>query len=203
MFAKFMLHVTRVVMKVLFFYRITGRENIPGGSCMICANHSDWFDPILVGDAVGLNPMMRTMAKQELFEKKLANWFFRKLGAFPVRRGENDLSAIRTALKTLSSGQRLLIFPEGTRYDRYHAKSGAGMIALRTGCAVLPIYVCNEKKLFRRTDVIIGEPYVPEKPAGKPDHADYEACSDEILRRIYALHGEGERVTVPVPEKNA
>ena len=80
-----------------------------------------------------------------------------------------------------------MIFPEGTRYDKNHAKSGAGMLALRTGCTVLPVFVSEDRKLFRRTRVVIGKPFVPEKPEGKLSHDHYAACSEDILSRIYEL----------------
>ena len=84
-------------------------------------------------------------------------------------------------------GKTQELFPEGTRYDKNNAKSGAGMLALRTGCTVLPVYVSDDKRIFRRTKVVIGKPFVPEKPEGKLGHDHYAACSDEILRRIYEL----------------
>ncbi|MDD6262184.1 MAG: lysophospholipid acyltransferase family protein [Clostridiales bacterium] len=187
MFVKFFYVLARIVLKCVYFCRVEGRENIPKGGCLICANHSCWHDPIFVGVAVGIEPKLNIMAKQELFDNKFRAWFFGKLGAFPVKRGEGDLSAIRKAYQVLANQERLLIFPEGTRYDKLHAKSGAGMFALRTGCTVLPVYVSEGRKLFHRKRVVIGKPFVPEKPAGKLSHEDYAACSDDILKRIYEL----------------
>ncbi|MBR4941061.1 MAG: 1-acyl-sn-glycerol-3-phosphate acyltransferase [Clostridia bacterium] len=178
------------ITRVLYRAKIEGRENVPEGGCLVCANHISWMDPIFIGVGIGTKPKLNVMAKQELFEKKLSRWFFTKLNAFPVKRGETDLTAIRKSYSVLGSGERLAIFPEGTRYDKNNAKSGAGMLALRTGCTVLPIYISEERKLFRVTRVVIGKPFVPEKPEGKLSHAHYAECSDEILRRIYALGSE-------------
>ncbi|MBQ1222741.1 MAG: 1-acyl-sn-glycerol-3-phosphate acyltransferase [Oscillospiraceae bacterium] len=187
MFFKICYLIAKFVANVLYRTKYEGRENVPEHGCLVCANHSSWMDPIFVGVGIGVKPKISVMAKQELFEKKISKWFFTKLGAFPVRRGETDLTAIRKSYSVLGSGESLMIFPEGTRYDKNNAKSGAGMFALRTGCTVLPVYVSDEKKMFKRTRVVIGKPFVPEKPEGKLSHEHYAACSDEILSRIYAL----------------
>lgn len=187
MFFKFCYFLSKIAVYLFYRTKVTGRENLTGEGCMVCANHSSWMDPIFVGVGIGVKPRLNIMAKQELFEKKISKWFFTKLGAFPVKRGESDLAAIRKSYSVLGSGETLIIFPEGTRYDKNHAKSGAGMLALRTGCTVLPVYVSEDKRIFHRTQVIIGKPFVPEKPEGKMGHDHYAACSDEILRRIYEL----------------
>ena len=187
MFFKICYLIGKFIVYVLYRTKFEGRENVPGHGCLVCANHSSWTDPIFVGVGIGVEPKLNIMAKQELFQKKISKWFFTKLGAFPVRRGESDLTAIRKSYSVLGSGETLMIFPEGTRYDKNHAKSGAGMLALRTGCTVLPVFVSEDRKLFRRTRVVIGKPFVPEKPEGKLSHDHYAACSEDILSRIYEL----------------
>ncbi len=187
MFYKLCYLIARVAINVVYRTKFTGRENLTGSGCLVCANHSSWMDPIFVGVGIGIVPKISIMAKQELFEKKISRWFFTKLNAFPVKRGESDLAAIRKSYSVLGAGETLIIFPEGTRYDKNNAKGGAGMLALRTGCTVLPVYVSENKRAFRRTHVVIGQPFVPEKPEGKLGHEHYAACSDEILRRIYEL----------------
>lgn len=46
--------------------RAQGRENIPEGGAVLCANHSALCDPILVCFACTLRWMVRPMAKIEL-----------------------------------------------------------------------------------------------------------------------------------------
>ena len=54
----------------LFFwhpvFHVTGREQIPAGSCIFCANHSGMADPIWILLALPEKKMIRIMAKQEL-----------------------------------------------------------------------------------------------------------------------------------------
>ena len=91
----------------------------------------------------------------------------------------------------LKDGDRLLIFPEGTRHqdgDFGDAKTGAAMLALRTGVPIIPIYLPAEKKFFRSNPVVFGEAYYPQTPDGrKPTQEDYRAVADDLMARIEAL----------------
>ena len=181
-----------IIFKILYFYKIIGRENLPEGKCLVCVNHTGLSDPVFVAIAMGLctKNRPRFMAKAELFKNKLFAAIMRSLGAFPVKRGTADIGAIKESLKILSSNGRLLLFPEGTRNSADGAKAGAGMLALRSDCEVVPVYVSPGRKPFHRVRVVIGEPFRPEKPEGKPGSADYQTAADEILRRIYALESK-------------
>ena len=55
------------------------------------------------------------MGKYELFQTPLVGWALWAYGAFPVRRFNADMSALRAARLLLRSGSVVLMFPEGTR----------------------------------------------------------------------------------------
>ena len=70
------------------------------------------------------------MAKAELLRAPVLGGFLRRMGVVPVRRGESDLGAVRAALTALKRGQKLVIFPEGTRVTdgaELAGKTGAAM----------------------------------------------------------------------------
>lgn len=102
-----------MLVRICFRFSVSGRENIPASGAVLVSNHASMFDPVVLGVAVP-RPI-HFMGKAELFRNRISNWFFRKLHAFPVRRGEFDRGAIRSALEVLDRGQLLGIFPEGTR----------------------------------------------------------------------------------------
>jgi 1-acyl-sn-glycerol-3-phosphate acyltransferase len=58
--------------------------------------------------------MVWAPAKEELFDSVFLGWFFRSLGAFPVKRGR-DVRAGKT-LHELLQNEKVMIFPEGTRH---------------------------------------------------------------------------------------
>lgn len=170
-----------------------GRENIPEGAAVLCANHSSWSDPFLLWFAATKKHFLHIMAKAELFKIPVLSFFMRQLSVIPVDRGHSDVQAIKSSLRCLKEGGKLGIFPEGTRAKEdnvIEAKRGAVRIADRAGVPVVPVYIPRKKKLFRKTTVIIGKPYYvnPEKAKLAPD--DYLRIAEELMEKIYALKAE-------------
>ena len=167
-----------------------GREHVPEGGAVLCANHNNAVDPILIALAMPRNSGLRFMAKKELFQNKLLGWLLLRLGAFPVDRQANDLVAMKTAMKCLQGGEKLILFPEGTRVEcegEVSAKGGAVMFATRTGVPMIPIYCGGKHKLFRRNAIIFGEPYMPQSAGRRPTAEENRQFADELLERIYKL----------------
>ena len=170
---------------------VVGRENIPQGGALICANHLKMSDPLYVVFAAGLKNRMQVMAKEELMQMPALGWLLKKAGIFGVKRGKADIVAVKRALKVLKSDEKLLIFPEGTRVkdgETSEAKTGAAMMALRTGVPVVPIYLPRTNRgLFHRITVVIGEPYVPQTSGKRATPEEYHRVADEIMEHIFEL----------------
>lgn len=129
------------------------------------------------------------MAKKELFEVPIIRSFLRAVGAFPVERGETDIGAIRTAMRLLKDGRKVMIFPEGTRITEEQAvsaKNGAVRIAVKMNVPLVPIFISKRKRAFRFARLVIGEPYYLDKPADK----DYIGLSTELMQKIYELENK-------------
>ena len=98
-------------------------------------------------------------------------------------------------MKILKNGERLLLFPEGTRVEEGRegeGHTGAAMLATRTGVPVVPIYIPRKKTWFKSITLVFGEPYVPVFEGKKPSPEDYERISKELMDRIYGLKGQTE-----------
>lgn len=176
--------------------RFLGRENIPEGGVLVCPNHTSLSDPLFMLYAFPLKYRLRAMAKEELMHVPVVGWLLNRAGVFGVSRGKADVGAIKLAMKVLKDGERLLIFPEGTRIKRSEgeegeAKSGAAMLSIRCGVPILPVYIPEKKNWFHRTTVVIGEPYMPTVASKKGTQEEYEAITADLMARINAL---GERV---------
>ena len=177
---------------LLLPHRAVGLENVPEGGALLCGNHASAWDPIIIAVCLPNDSRLAFMAKEQLFRIPLLRGIITKLGAFPVKRGGSDLTAIKTAMKRLNEGGRLIIFPEGTRVDHQgevEAKGGVTVMAARTGVPMIPIYCGGKHKLFRRTTVVFGEPYYPVIAGRRPTAEENQRSAQEIMDRIYSLSG--------------
>lgn len=182
----------RPLVLFLFPVEVKGRENLPQGPVVLCANHSSAWDPVLLLCALHDDVPMRIMAKQQLFRIPLVGSFIRYMGAFPVDRGNSDIGAVKTAIKSLRDGVSLLIFPEGTRVKKGQSvtpKGGATMIAIRSGVDMLPVFISTTRRLFHRFSLVIGKPYTPVYTPRKGTAEEYQQNVDEVMRQVYELGG--------------
>lgn len=179
-----------IYMKVFHPWRAVGRENIPEGGVLFCGNHTTLGDPLYVVCAIGHRPQLRVMAKEELMRIPVLGFILRHVGVIGVERGKADVGAIKEGMRALKSGEKLLLFPEGTRVkegETGQAHTGAAMFATRTGVPILPVYISPKKRRFHRTDVVFGEPYQPSFEGARPRPADYERIAADIMEHIRRL----------------
>ncbi|HET9781976.1 MAG TPA: lysophospholipid acyltransferase family protein [Candidatus Dormibacteraeota bacterium] len=181
-------------------FKLSGLENVPrDGPLIICPNHIGTIDPPLVPAFI---PRADTwnMAKSEYFRNRMVNWLFRSYQAFPVVRHTADRVALRRAFEILKAGHALVIYPEGTRIEAgvlAEPEPGAGFIAQRCGCPVLPVAVtgtaeCLPKgaKWPRRVPVTmtVGAPFVVLQRRSTDDsRVSHEEAADAIMLRIAEL----------------
>ena len=198
-FFVFVYYVVGVIVGILHPVSVVGMEKLPKSGALLCANHSSNWDPLLLGLRLPVNYRLHVMAKEELFRNPILSWIIRKLGAFPVSRGENDISTVRTALQVIKDGDNLLIFLEGTVVRNgigyvdglpAHAKAGAAMIGVRSGASLVPVFVDGEKKLFHRTRIIFGDPYEPHYTGRRGTSEEMQKIADDLLAAAYALGGQ-------------
>lgn len=179
-----------IFMKIFHPWRTQGRQRIPEGGALLCGNHTTLGDPLYVVCAVGHTPQLRVMAKDELMRIPVLGFLLRRAGIIGVKRGKADVGAVKETLKALQNGEKLLIFPEGTRVhegETAQVHTGAAMFATRTGVPILPVYISPRKCLFRKTDVIFGEPYHPSYEGRRATPEDYERIAQDIMARIRRL----------------
>jgi glycerol-3-phosphate dehydrogenase (NAD(P)+) len=130
-----------------------GREHARGtGGLIVASNHKSFVDPFVIGLLLPWNRRFQFVAKAELFERRWLGWLVSRLGAFPIRRGQADETAMETARLAVARGGTVIMFPEGTRIrGRALAKPkrGVGRLALETGAPVLPVAVYGSDQVRR------------------------------------------------------
>lgn len=144
---------TRVIGKK--YYKAT-----KGEKTIFSANHQSLNDPIIL--KVRVNPNFKLMAKDSLFKNKLFGSVLRKLGAYPVNRGGNDIEAVKTTLGYLKKNKHVVIFPEGTRIDDGDMdalKDGVATFAMKTDSYVVPAIFKKKPRFFSFNSILIGKPF--------------------------------------------
>ncbi len=199
---KFYVIMVKVFGLIVRFFgnvRVHGRENEPmGENFILCSNHVGTFDPPIL--IASLKNQICFMTKRELLKVPIVGWIIRNMGSYSVDRAGNDVSAIKKTLSILDEGKCIGIFPQGTRCPNVNPrdckiKPGVGFIVSRAKISVLPVFIKKKNAkpgMFRRTDIIIGNPISFEEL--KYEHGkkgEHERISSFIFDRICSL-GEGE-----------
>lgn len=109
-------------------------------STIVVANHPSLIDIIILMSAI---PNVDCIVQKKLFNSFLYKGAIKNLF---ISSGSNPYSIIEKCDISLSNGNNLLIFPEGTRTKsngivRNKLKRGAAQISLRTQRDILPIFI--------------------------------------------------------------
>jgi 1-acyl-sn-glycerol-3-phosphate acyltransferase len=198
------LYVVAIIIKPFFLrLQIEGEEHIPRtGGCVVASNHTRGPDYVIVGYA---SPrQIYYMAKAEIFAfHPLLDKLVTSAGAFPVRRGQGDTSAIDQAVAMVKSGHLLGMFPEGTRSKTgalQRGKPGAARIALGAQVAIVPVVVINSEPVlrdvlkFQRRPLVVVRFGPPVAPAGGADNAeDVQRLTTKMMLALADLLPEERR----------
>lgn len=178
-------------------FDVRGLENVPEGGALLAANHVSYADPPAVGCA--LRERCYYFAKRQLFQIPLFGSFIRSVYAFPVDREGTDRTAIRHAARLLKAGEKVTIFPEGTRSPDGTLQKGSGgaaFIAKLAGAPMVPTalvgtddFLPRGSIFLHRAEVIVsfGEPVYIEDFVHENGKPDLRAATDALMRRIASM----------------
>jgi 1-acyl-sn-glycerol-3-phosphate acyltransferase len=95
-FYSFAKHVCALILKIKGC-QVQGLENVPSeGPLIVACNHLSLWDPVIVGCTMPRQVFF--MAKEELFGIWGVGTILKWLKAFPVKRGQSDIGAIKKSL---------------------------------------------------------------------------------------------------------
>ena len=182
--------------------KVYGKENIPNGGAILICNH---FRAIDCGFIVRADKKdnIKFLAKNELFKNKLFGKIVKSYGAIPIDRENPDMKSLLAAIRTIKDGNKLCIFPEGTRNktgtnELQDIKDGAEVFAVRAKCPIVPIMILKKSKIFRKTHMIIGKPFTLEDFYGKKlTEIDMENMSNIVREKMI----EQQKILIDITTK--
>ena len=179
---KFCRAIAKVLFRILYRIDVVGDITLPDDKgYIICSNHLHAIDPGFI--ACFTKREISFMGKKELFEKKILNWFFRKINGFPVDREKGDIGAVKTAIEILNANNVMAMFPEGTRSktgELGEFKRGATIIALRANAPIVPVKIVGNYRLFSKMTLKIGKPICVTKENQKTVMEDLRNIIKEL-----------------------
>jgi 1-acyl-sn-glycerol-3-phosphate acyltransferase len=175
-----------------------GVENLPvEGGFVLGANHTSNFDPWPLGFPLWPRRQLYFMAKVELFNPILGPPL-RAGGAFPVRRGEQDVEAVEAAIRLCREGKIVAMFPEGTRRAKgivkkfaHRPRAGAARIALAAKVPLVPAAIKGTDRVSRlpKLKVAYGPPVDLSDTAGMTPRDASRLATERLMVAIYELYG--------------
>ncbi|AKE42144.1 Acyltransferase family protein [Corynebacterium kutscheri] len=168
---------------------LEGAENIPlDGPALLAANHTGYFDFIYAGAMphVRGRRLVRFMAKKEIFDIPIVGKLVRMMNHIAVDRSAGASSLVE-AVKSLTDGNLVGIFPEGTismSFEVKELKTGAARIAQEAQVPLIPIAIWGSQRVWTKAlPKHIGRNHYPLWiRVGKP--VSTEGTPEEVTKRL-------------------
>ncbi len=183
---------------VLYPFRFFGHKKVGKGAYIYVGNHYCMWD---------ISYPLRTtwegvhfVAKESLVKTPVVGALVRKLGTIGAKRDGSDAQTLMDCLRVLKNGEKLAIFPEGTRNrvsdeEFLPFSGGAAMLSIKTKTPIIPFVICSRPRVFRMTHVVFGEPMEFSEYYGKKlTKEDFEELDKKLMETLYSLREEHRKM---------
>jgi len=158
----------RITLSPFFRLEIRGTQHLPlRGAFVLLPKHQRWVDIPLIGLAVP-RPLYY-VARNDLFDTPVSNWFMRSLGGIPLnrRRPLETRESLRALEGYLQKGEGVVVFPEGTYYMNEMGPGRVGMVRFvlsRFSLPFIPVGIHYSKgKVRTEVRITFGEAQYPDQ----------------------------------------
>ena len=192
-------YLSKVIATTLFDFKVVHRERIiESGGVILAMNHQSYLDPPLAG--IACRREIHYLARKTLLQWPILGPIFPRLRVIPVDQERADMSAIKTVIKLVRSGECTVVFPEGSRTldgEIQPAQPGLGLIIAKTLAPVVPMRIFGAHAAFPRggkpqpfypITLVVGEPmFFTEADLAGEGRDLYQKLSERVLARIAAI----------------
>ena len=166
-------------------FRFYGNKKVKDGPCVYISNHFGLMDPVYVAATTWEG--IHFVGKKEIFETPVLATIAKKAKTISVSRDGNDARGLLDCFKCLKNGEKICIYPEGTRNktgaEMLPFHHGAAMMAIRCKVPVIPVVIYSKPRYFRVTDILIGDPLELTEYYDRKLSEEEIAQADELLRQ--------------------
>jgi 1-acyl-sn-glycerol-3-phosphate acyltransferase len=201
---------------------VEGRDGLPkGGYIAACALHRSWIDPLLVIQAIPVEPRPWFLGSgPTAFDRRWKERLLRRTGGMlPVWRGGHDVDIhVRAGRAVVESGAVLALFMEGAvggpPDHTARIRAGTGLLALRTGAPIVPVAICGAEELYRGKRIsvrilpattvrdLLGADVPPDlAPGGRAELDAARRVSEALADRITRVVGKSHPATLDGPDR--
>jgi cytidylate kinase len=148
---RLVLFLTWIICKVCYRLKIYGQEHFYPRGAILAANHTSFLDPPIV--SISWPEVVHFLGRSTLFKNQLFGWFIRKINTHPVSGDVGNIQVIKMVLSLLEEGDKVVLFPEGTRSETGELqplKPGIGFLVARSKTAVIPVYIHGAYEVWGR-----------------------------------------------------
>lgn len=150
------------LVRLFYPFKYVGERKVPNGACVYVCNHYRMIDPMYLVPTT--KEGIHFIAKKEASTIPVLGFFTKKVKTIFVNRDGNDVRAIIDAQKCLKNGEKIAIYPEGTRNKTSETflpfNSGSALIAIRAKAPIIPVVLYKKARFLRRNIVLVGAPIV-------------------------------------------
>lgn len=186
----FLKKVANIIVQILFPYKLIGKDEVKAGACVLVGNHYRIWD--IVHMAYTTKDRVHFITKKELYNNKILAHLCDIVEAIPVSRDGHDAKAVMAALRYLKRGEKISMFPEGTRnkskdIELLPLKGGAALFAIKAQVPIYPVMCLRKTRLFIRTKIVVGDAidfsdYYDRRMTAE----DYEEAEERIRVKMLA-----------------
>jgi 1-acyl-sn-glycerol-3-phosphate acyltransferase len=193
---------SQIIAKTIFSFKVVHRERIiETGGAILAMNHESYLDPPLAG--IACHRELFYLARKSLLKWPILGPILPHMNVIPVDQDRADMSALKTVIKQVRTGQATVIFPEGSRTldgELLPAQPGLGLVIAKTLAPVVPMRIFGAHRAFPRggkprpftpITLVVGEPmHFTEADLVGSGRELYQGLSERVMARIAAIQYE-------------
>jgi long-chain acyl-CoA synthetase len=178
---RLLVYGSRLGVRLAFRVRARGGDRLPAGPCIIAPNHQSFLDGLFVIAFMRPRTVLSTFfyAKEKHVRTFLLRFLAQRSNTIVMKRGEGIRESLQKLAAALRRGEKVMIFPEGTR-----SVSGAlgvfkesyAILSRELGIPVVPVVIDGAHRVLpagsliprflRRVSVTYLDPVTPGEGEG-------------------------------------